>query len=126
MIRLMFFPIALAVAILILLFLATADDAGAHYQPGLHNTRHAINQAWCGKANRYCWQGTQAWQVAHCETGGTFSVHARNGQYLGLWQMGEWERDTYGHGWNPWAQAFAAHRYYVFTGRDWSPWSCRP
>ena len=64
--------------------------------------------------------------VARCETGGTFSVYARNGQYLGLFQMGSWERATYGHGWTPWEQARAAYRYFVASGRDWSPWQCRP
>lgn len=70
--------------------------------------------------------GSQAVAVARCETGGTFSVYARNGQYLGLFQMGDYARSRYGHGWNPWAQARAAHRYYVDSGRDWSPWQCRP
>ena len=69
---------------------------------------------------------SQAMRVVHCETGGTYSVWASNGQYLGLFQMGSWERRTYGHGSNPWAQARAAHRYFVASGRDWSPWECKP
>jgi hypothetical protein len=105
---------------------AADHEAQAHYQPGLHNTRHAINLAWCGKSNSYCGASSEAWQVAYCETGGTFSVWARNGQYLGLWQMGEYARARYGHGHDPWTQARAAHRYYVASGRDWSPWTCRP
>lgn len=68
----------------------------------------------------------QAMRVVRCETGGTFSVYARNGQYLGLFQMGSWERATYGHGWTPLAQARAAWRYFVASGRDWSPWTCKP
>lgn len=70
--------------------------------------------------------GDQAYSVARCETGGTFSVYASNGQYLGLFQMGSWERATYGHGWTPIEQARAAWRYFVASGRDWSPWQCRP
>ncbi len=71
---------------------------------------------------KYC---RQAINVASCETGGTFDVWARNGQYLGLFQMGSSERDRYGHGRGAWDQARAAKRYFVASGRDWSPWSCR-
>lgn len=68
----------------------------------------------------------QAIRVSSCETGGTFSVYAQNGQYLGLFQMGEYARSTYGHSWTPLGQAKAAYRYFVDSGRDWSPWSCKP
>ena len=100
-------------------------NAQAHWQPGQHNVRHAINQAWCGRANRYCWQSSEAWSVARCETGGTFSVWARNGQYLGLFQMGTYARQISGHGDSAYEQARAAYRFFVVSGRDWSPWSCR-
>jgi hypothetical protein len=103
-----------------------AADAEAHYQPGHHNTRHAINLAFCGKSNSYCGASSEAWQVARCETGGTFSPWANNGQYLGLFQMGSFARSRYGPGRDPWTQARAAHRYYVESGRDWSPWTCKP
>jgi hypothetical protein len=111
-----------------LFFITVAPLARAHYNPGLHNTRHAINLAWCGKSNTYCGASSEAWAVARCETGGTFSVWANNGQYLGLFQMGDYARSRYGHGRDPWTQARAAHRYYVASGRDWSPWDprCRP
>jgi hypothetical protein len=68
--------------------------------------------------------GTQAVRVAACESG--LSVWARNGEHLGLFQMGAAERRIYGHGWNAWAQARAAYRYFVASGRDWSPWQCKP
>jgi hypothetical protein len=68
--------------------------------------------------------GSQAVRVASCESG--LSVWARNGQYLGLFQMGSRERATYGHGWDAWSQSRAAYRYFVASGRDWSPWSCKP
>jgi hypothetical protein len=103
-----------------------AADAEAHYRPGIHNTRHAINLAFCGRSNSYCGASSEAWNVARCETGGTMSVWASNGQYLGLFQMGSYARGVYGHSTNPWGQARAAHRYYVASGRDWSPWTCRP
>lgn len=66
--------------------------------------------------------GSEAVAVARCETGGTFSVTASNGQYLGLFQMGSYARARYGHGYTPLAQARAAHRYFVDAG--WSPWEC--
>jgi hypothetical protein len=68
----------------------------------------------------------QALAVADCETGGTYSTGARNGQHAGLFQMGAGERHLYGHGSTPLAQARAAYVYFVVTGRDWSPWTCKP
>jgi hypothetical protein len=81
----------------------------------------APRDAICDVFGRYC---QQALSVAHCES--RFDTEAQNGQYLGLFQMGHWERRTYGHGLTPFDQARAAHRYFVASGRDWSPWSCKP
>ena len=67
---------------------------------------------------------TQALTVAKCESG--WAVHAGNGQYQGAWQMGSSERATYGHGYDFLSQAKAASRYFVASGRDWSPWQCSP
>jgi hypothetical protein len=77
----------------------------------------------CRVFGPYC---REAIAVSRCETGGTFDVWARNGQYLGLFQMGTSERRLFGHGPSAVAQARAAHRYFVASGRDWSPWSCKP
>lgn len=66
----------------------------------------------------------EALRVSHCES--RFDTNAENGQYLGLFQMGRHERATYGHGSTPRAQALAAHRYFVASGSDWSPWTCKP
>jgi hypothetical protein len=66
----------------------------------------------------------QALQVARCESG--FSTTATNGQFLGLFQLGSSERRLFGHGTSAKAQAKAAYRYFVTSGRDWSPWSCKP
>lgn len=66
----------------------------------------------------------EALRVAHCES--RYDTDARNGQYLGLFQMGAYERATYGHGATPYDQAIAAYRYFVASGRDWGPWSCKP
>ena len=72
--------------------------------------------------------GDQAVRVASCETGGTFSIWARNGQYLGLFQMGAFARAHYVHDryWGWWEQIRSAHRYFVAAGHSWEPWSCRP
>lgn len=99
----------------------------AHWTPDnpRHHSRHAIVSGFCGKHARLsqpCHTGTQALRVSYCETGGTYSPWANNGQYLGIFQMGLWERARFGHGIDPWTQALAAHRYYALSG--WSPWSC--
>lgn len=70
--------------------------------------------------------GIEALAVASCESGGTFSTRAHNGQYLGMFQMGDYARQLYGHGDTALQQARAAHRYFVASGKDWSPWSCKP
>ena len=74
----------------------------------------------CAVFGRYC---RQALAVARCES--RYLTTARNGQYLGLFQMGYYERRLSGHGDSAYEQAVAAHRYFVRSGRDWSPWSCR-
>jgi hypothetical protein len=76
-------------------------------------------EAICGVFGRYC---RQALAVAWCESG--LSPYAQNGQYLGLFQMGSSERRLFGHGLTAHEQALAAHRYFVRSGSDWSPWSC--
>jgi hypothetical protein len=75
---------------------------------------HVFGSRFCGQALR----------VARCESG--LRPNARNGQYLGLFQMGSSERRRFGHGFTAFEQATAAHRYFVLSGRDWSPWSCKP
>jgi hypothetical protein len=75
----------------------------------------------CDVFDRYC---GQAVQVAWCES--RLHTDAENGQYLGLFQMGSSARGLYGHGPTAHEQAVAAHRYFVSSGRDWSPWSCKP
>lgn len=62
----------------------------------------------------------QAIRVATCES--RLDPHARNGQYHGIWQMGEWERSRYGHGDTPLEQGLAARRYFDQAG--WRPWEC--
>ena len=61
--------------------------------------------------------------VAWCES--RLQTTAQNGQYHGLFQMGAHERRLFGHGSSAHEQAAAARRYFVRSGRDWSPWGCR-
>jgi hypothetical protein len=61
--------------------------------------------------------------VAWCES--RLRPTAQNGQYLGVFQMGSYARQLFGHGPTAHAQAVAARRYFVRSGGDWSPWSCR-
>lgn len=65
-----------------------------------------------------------ALRVSWCES--KWYVWAQNGQYLGLFQMGSYARGRFGHGSGAWEQARAAKRYFVSSGRDWSPWTCKP
>ena len=86
-------------------------------QAGQTSVRRAI----CTTFGRYC---AQALRVSWCES--RHSIWARNGQYLGLFQMGSYARARYGHSWNAWGQARSAYRYFRDSGYDWSPWACKP
>jgi hypothetical protein len=74
----------------------------------------------CEVFDSYC---DEAVSVAWCES--RLTTTAQNGQYRGLFQMGSYERSLFGHGATAHEQAAAAHRYFVLSGRDWSPWGCR-
>jgi hypothetical protein len=99
---------------------AAALEREQRQQRFLASTR-TPETAICTVFGSYC---EQALQVARCESG--FVTTAQNGQYLGLFQMGSSERRLFGHGPTPLVQAKAAYRYFVQSGRDWSPWSCKP
>lgn len=66
----------------------------------------------------------EALRVAWCES--KWHTGAENGQYMGLFQMGSGERARYGHSASALGQARSAYRYFVASGLDWSPWSCKP
>ena len=83
--------------------------------------RGSPEKAICHVFGLYC---REALSVARCES--SYSVNAENGEYLGLFQMGSNERRLFGHGESALDQAQAAYRYFVHSGRDWSPWSCKP
>jgi hypothetical protein len=77
-----------------------------------------------------------AMRVSWCES--RWTTWDVSGQFAGWFQLGSGERRRYGLGAyrsaDPyaairagiWAQVRSAHRYYVSSGRDWSPWQCRP
>jgi len=96
---------------------ATAKRKQLRFLASLRTPEKAI----CHVFGSYC---DEALQVARCESG--LRPSAENGQYLGMFQMGSNERALFGHGATALEQAKAAHRYFVRSGRDWSPWSCRP
>lgn len=81
----------------------------------------SVKRIICGIFGPYC---QQALRVSWCES--RWQTTARNGQYLGLFQMGDYARARYGHGSDPWTQAEAAFRYFADSGFRWGPWSCRP
>jgi len=83
--------------------------------------RNSPVKAICHVFRTYC---GQALRVARCESG--YQTTAQNGQYRGMFQMGIDERRLFGHGQSALEQARAAYRYFVRSGRDWSPWSCKP
>ena len=82
---------------------------------------HARRTVICRVFGDHC---QEALAVSRCESG--LRTDAQNGQYLGLFQMGSSERRIFGHGSTAAEQANAAHRYFVASGSDWGPWSCKP
>lgn len=93
-----------------------ADEAFRSYVD-LREPKNAI----CHVFGEYC---SEALSVSWCES--RYHVTAENGQYLGLFQMGAYARSLYGHSSTALGQAHSALLYFVASGRDWSPWSCRP
>lgn len=67
-----------------------------------------------------------ALSVSGCETGHKYNTNAENGQYKGLFQMGDHERATYGDARDVLGEIQAAFRYFRASGSDWSPWECKP
>lgn len=96
------------------LILVLSQDAGAR-PPVPPHVFKAVRTYWHTKAER-----VEAFDIAWCES--RYSTRATNGQYAGLFQLGEPERARYGHGPTALEQARAAHRYYAVAG--WRPWPC--
>ena len=101
-------------ALFVFLALVVIDEAFSR-PPVPPSVFVAVRAHWQTRPER-----VKAFDVVACETGGAYNTTARNGQYLGLFQMGARERSTYGHGETALAQARAAFRYYAISG--WRPW----
>lgn len=112
----MIFLTILTIALILALLFARRSDAHG-YDAAQLRARHVICQVFGSRCR-------EALNVAWCES--RYRTWAQNGQYLGLFQMGESERATYGHGSTALEQARAAYRYFSATGKDWSPWTCKP
>lgn len=123
--------LALCLALIIIV-----DDSDAHFVPNSeHNQVHAITYAFCHHSFKPCKNSYDAVKVAKGESSSWWFVTrsnpqgcaaARNGQYLGCFQMGSSERRKYGNSAGVWGQARAAWKYFVDSGSDWSPWECKP
>ena len=94
--------------------------AKTHARDGRKQAKLPPRKAICSVFGSYC---DEALAVAWCES--RLNPTAQNGQYRGLFQMGSHERSLFGHGRTAHDQSLAAHRYFVRSGRDWSPWACR-
>ena len=106
----------------IVLALALAAPAQSAQSDRIAKQQAGAKVAICKVFGSYC---KQALAVSWCES--RWYVWAGNGQYLGLFQMGSYARSRYGHHTtNAWKQARYAYRYFVDSGRDWSPWECKP
>lgn len=97
--------------------------------PDVEVVKRAVNSAFCGGKFKTCWRGSQAFVVAGCETGYTYNKYAKNGQYLGIFQMGSGERRRYGFAYSFFAQATAAKKYFdyaehIYSDGGWHPWEC--
>jgi hypothetical protein len=102
-----------------MLALVCATKGGAAQESRQNRVKDAIRLVWKHDA-------AKAISVAYCES--RFSIWARNGQYVGIFQQGDWSRSTYyrphedGYFWGWWAQIRSAHRQFEHEG--WTPWSC--
>jgi len=79
---------------------------------------NAVESAWPVSLHR------AAKNVAWCESTGKST--AKNGQYVGIFQMGRREWKAYGSGdpYNAYDNAQAA--YNLYQDRGWRPWQCQP
>ena len=116
----------LAAALLLAVLLLITGQSPAHFKPGLHNRQHAITVAFCGSV-KPCSLGEKAVRVFKCESGPNLWPWARNGQYLGIAQMGEFARAYVASkgvpwAWGPWQQARAAAKLQRDLG--WAQWEC--
>ena len=122
---------AIAIIVLALVIMATSIGRAAAAPPRRGTVAYCKAHS-AGMIERKCIirvifgraHGRGAVRVAWCES--RLDPRASNGQYKGVFQMGSSERARYGHGPTVEAQSRAAKRYFIDSGSDWSPWSCKP
>lgn len=115
-----------AAALFTALMLVTGEGRPHNVPNSEHNRVHAVTYAFCGSL-KPCRRGDDAILTFNCESGGKLWPWARNGQYLGFAQMGEFARSYVARrgvpwAWGPWQQARSAARLQSDLG--WSQWEC--
>lgn len=84
--------------------------------------REPVQVTICRVFGPHCYE---ALRVSWCES--RWHTWARNGSYLGLFQVSEhWRRTVPGWGPTPLQQARHAYRVFLKTGANWSHWECSP
>jgi hypothetical protein len=87
-----------------------------------HTENTRVKRAICKAFGARC---AEAIRVSWCES--HWHTTARNGRYLGLFQVSDhWRRTVPGWGPTPLEQARHAHRVFVLTGSTWRHWECKP
>src|SRR6188472_775723 len=115
------------VAVVMLIFAVSAS--AQNQSPTQHRLKQVITYTFCGSL-KPCKRGNDAIKVADCESSGKphhIWPWARNGQYLGFFQMGEFARDYVKKKgvpwrWGIWQQARSASKLQRDLG--WSQWDC--
>lgn len=106
-------------ALMILLAVASMGSVGKNYDGSNPQFEEWVAATWPVDLV------DEAIDVFWCESRGRPT--ARNGQYMGLAQMGRREWARFGKGKSPYdpiANLEAAYRYYRVAG--WKPWECQP
>lgn len=110
--------------------IGTRTAKAGKQQAGSYIEYLAAKRAVCYYFGKEC---KNAMAVVKCETAGTYSPWATNGQYVNIFQMGYSERKRFGWhsaGSSVWKAAKAAKGYYDYEVRNgkwgWTPWSCKP
>lgn len=119
-----------AIALLIAVMLIGFDQAGARTNacppPPTRAKLASLPTEYPRFYRQLRWSFGRSWRDAAVVSWKEGSWHwwARNGQYLGTFQLGSAERAAHGHGNTLAAQARAAAS--LWRDRGWHPWECQP
>lgn len=80
---------------------------------------------WSGLICSYSWPCGTALAIMWCESSG--NPAARNGRYLGLFQVGDFHFGTYGYDLALWSDPATnvAIAYRLWRDSGWGPWECK-